>query len=132
MLDAIDRHLPSAGPTTAKFAAVAFGSVTNAGINRRTDGRMDRHHIVTQTLLHLLCEQHQKVIKTLKTKTDSLYSEKNNASQESVESDLRNENLVNLPSNRSQVQFSIVEPGLDYFLWFSFSTCSRRETSDTS
>ena len=44
--------------------------------DERTDGRTDRHHIVTQTLLHLLCEQHQKVIKTLKTKTDSLYSEK--------------------------------------------------------
>jgi len=107
--------------------------------DERTDGQTDTisSHIwccshSMWSRLHILCEQHQQVIKTLKTKTYSLYSEKNNASQESVESDLRNENLVNLPSNRSQVQFSIVEPGLDSFLWFSFSTCSRRETSDTS
>jgi len=34
---AIDRYILLAGPTTAKFAAMAFGAVDNAETDRRTD-----------------------------------------------------------------------------------------------
>jgi len=34
---AIDRYILLAGPTAAKFAAVAFGAVDNAETDRRTD-----------------------------------------------------------------------------------------------